>query len=167
MRIVEVDRCPLVRLQPSYKFTKLYPNVKAHIRKYRMAALRLINALSSVNKRKSSKIFEKCNQCTHDQILLMIFWQTALLMNRLALPRMAISIAFPTRSSRSSSLSCLARSMRWGSAPEYTGQLVVKATASWSVSFASSRQTRVARISHRAAREHDMLLVATLSSRRK
>ena len=45
---------------------------------------------------------------THVHIPSMTFWQAELLMNRFAFPRIAISMAFPTCSSRSSSLSSLA-----------------------------------------------------------
>lgn len=79
----------------------------------------------------------------------MIFWQAELLMNRFALPTMAISIALPTRSRMSNSSSALvANSRRSGGAPAKIGQAVVQAVASSSVESAWSRRERMASISH-------------------
>ena len=102
---------------------------------------------------------------THVHIASITFWHDELLINLFAFPSIAISMAFPTLSSTSSSLSSLACKMI-GSAPDHTCQLVVRARVR-SMLFAFSRNTRIARISQSCALEQDTGAVIRLSSRRK
>jgi hypothetical protein len=74
--------------------------------------------------------FERPYGVTDLHILLMTFWVALLLINRLAWPMIASSIALPTRSS-GSSLSAFTMSRTSLSAPKYTPQLVVNATVRW------------------------------------
>jgi hypothetical protein len=105
-------------------------------------------------------------QNTYVQIQSMTFWHGALLMNLLALLMMAISIAFPTRSSRSSR-SSLAWAITLSPAPEYTGQLVVIAKVKSSILLPYSVKTRVAKISQTIARDREIGRVLTPWSRMK
>lgn len=73
----------------------------------------------------------------------------------------------PTLSSRLLSLSSSACRIKISSAPEYTFQLVVRASVKSSMLFPISRSKRVARISQTSARHADKVRVLILSSRRK
>lgn len=89
-------------------------------------------------------------------------------MKRRDFEMMASSIAFPTLSSRSSSRSCLACSRTWASAPDQTGQEVVRVRTRSRTLLPLSRRMRIARSSQRAARVTERgPFVRLLSARKK
>lgn len=104
---------------------------------------------------------------TYLQMPSMTFWQGELLMNRFALPSIANSMAFPTRSPMSISSSCSAFCNTSGLAPEKRGQLVVATVVRSSISSAWKRRARMARISHRVARDCERVMVEIDLSREK
>lgn len=85
-----------------------------HVGQDGMTAFGLVDTLSSGHREVDEE--EKMG-ATYVQIPSMTFWQDELFIKRFAFPRIAISMALPTLSSRSSSLCCLANWMTLGSAP--------------------------------------------------
>lgn len=90
---------------------------QTYIREYRTGALRLVYYLTTEYECQTSTP-QDGRSIHHLQMPSMTRWHAELLINRLAWLIIAISIALPSLSSRSSSLSSRARAIMFGSAPE-------------------------------------------------